>query len=66
MHADIKLGKTARAENEACEAVVLEFKAFLVQNGIAPPIVRLCDELAARIKMRRLFDREAPGAPDER
>lgn len=42
-------------ENEACEAVVIEFRAMMKQNGVAEPILKLCDELAGRIALRRLL-----------
>ena len=47
----------ARAENEACEAVCREFEAFMMQNGIAAPIVKLAHELGDRIALRRLLAR---------
>ncbi len=46
----------ARRENEACEAVVIEFRAMLAQNNIAEGILKLCDELSGRIQLRRLLD----------
>lgn len=45
----------ARAENEACAAVVDEFRALMAQEGIAPPLLKLCDELAGRIRLRALL-----------
>jgi hypothetical protein len=51
----------AIAENEACEAVILEYKAIMVQAGIAAPIIKLADELAGRIALRRyLRKRDQP------
>ncbi len=44
----------AAAENEACEAVVIEFRSIMAQHDIAEPLLKLCDELAGRIKLRRL------------
>jgi len=45
----------ARRENEACEAIVIEFRALMAQHGIAAPLLKLCDELAGRIALRRLI-----------
>jgi len=47
----------AKRENEACEAVVVEFRAFLRQKEMPEPILKLCDELAGRIRLRRLLGR---------
>ena len=44
----------AAAENEACEAVVIEFRSIMAQHDIAEPLLKLCDELAGRIQLRRL------------
>lgn len=43
----------AVAENRACEAVVKELSAMLVQAGAPPVIRKLCDEIAGRIYLRR-------------
>ena len=45
----------AYLENVACENVVKEFKAFLAQHHTPAPILKLCDELAGRIMLRRFF-----------
>lgn len=45
-------------ENEACEAVVKEFREIMVQAGISPTIIKLADELAGRIALRRLLARK--------
>ena len=45
----------AEKENIACQAVVDEFKAMLVQQGMPAPIIELCKQLSDRIHLRRLF-----------
>lgn len=51
------LAETAEAENRACEAVVIEFGAWLVQNGAPAVASEMCTELAKRIELRRVVDR---------
>ena len=46
----------AKAENIACQGVVEEFRAMLVQKGMPAPIIKLCKELETRIELRRLLD----------
>lgn len=54
------MSSDAREENEACEAIVVEFRSFLAQHATPAPILQLCDELAGRIKLRRLLASEQP------
>jgi len=41
-------------ENKACQAVLQEMRAFLVQEGAPAVAMKLLDEAAARIELRRL------------
>jgi hypothetical protein len=50
------LAPNARAENEACEAVVHEMHAFFKQNNAPEVALKLLDEVAGRIALRRLLD----------
>lgn len=56
----VRMSSDAREENEACEAIVVEFRSLLAQHATPAPILQLCDELAGRIKLRRLLASEQP------
>jgi hypothetical protein len=45
-----------RAENEACEALVLEYRETLVRLNSFASCVVICDELARQIRLRRVLD----------
>ncbi len=45
--------KEAAQENEACCAVIDELRAFLAQNKAPAVALRMCDEMRARIEIRR-------------
>ena len=53
-------------ENEACEAVIAEFRAFLAQNETPEPILKLCRELESRIALRRLVARDLDSLEKEK
>lgn len=57
----MKLADTPKGENEACEAVILEMRAFLLQEGAPPVAMTLLDEAAARIALRRLVSQVPTG-----
>ena len=64
----MRLAETPRAENEACEAVLFEMRSFLAQNAAPEVALRLLDEAAGRIALRRLLaprdDAPTQSAPD--
>ena len=62
----VEMSDEATRENKACEAVVLEFRSFLAQNNMPEPILKLCDELAGRIQLRRFLLSHKPTTPTER
>lgn len=50
----------AVAENKACQAVVMELRAFFQMHGAPPVAMELCKQIEDRIEIRRLLASPAP------